>query len=32
LIRPELLQSLALVAGERDFVADLRIYRLALYR
>lgn len=31
-IRPRAFRSLAVVAAERDFVADLRIYRLSLYR
>jgi len=31
-IRPELIQSVALVAADRDFAADLRIYRLSFYR
>jgi len=31
-VRPETLRSVAIVAAEADFRADLRIYRLSLYR
>jgi len=31
-LRPESLQSVALVAGEKDFQADLSIYRISFYR
>jgi hypothetical protein len=31
-ICPELIQSVALVAADRDFVADIRIYKLSFYR
>jgi len=31
-LRPESLQSVALVAGEKDFQADLSIYRISFYK